>query len=81
MRDFETICRTKSCICRETDIGEVLQAETIFTNVSKGQVAKVDDLMAAFGTDNQKEVCLQVKICVFVSFLEPHYFASISDRW
>lgn len=44
----------------ETDIGEVLQTETIFMNVSKGQVAKADDLMAAFGTECQKEVCLQI---------------------
>lgn len=39
-------------------------------NVSKGQVAKADDLMAAFGTESQKEVCLQVKIWGFAKFLE-----------
>jgi ribosome maturation protein Sdo1 len=58
---------TVSCISsvlflfnRETDISEVLQADVVFMNVSKGQVAKVDDLKEAFGTDNQKEICIQV---------------------
>lgn len=44
----------------ETDIGEVLQMQTVFTNVSKGQLAKAEDLLAAFGTDKQAEVCLQI---------------------
>jgi ribosome maturation protein SDO1 len=38
----------------------VLQSEMVFINVSKGQMAKVDDLKQAFGTDNQKEICLQI---------------------
>ena len=29
-------------------------------NVSKGQGAKLDDLKAAFGTDDQKKICLEV---------------------
>lgn len=33
-------------------LDEVLQSETIFINVSKGQVAGAADLEAAFGTDN-----------------------------
>jgi len=41
----------------EKNLDEVLQSETVFTNVSKGQVAKRDDLTAAFGTDNQLEIC------------------------
>ena len=44
----------------EKDIEEVLQTHTVFTNVSKGQVAKKEDLMAAFGTDDQLEVCKEV---------------------
>jgi ribosome maturation protein SDO1 len=44
----------------ETDISEVLQTEMVFLNVSKGQMAKVDDLRQAFGTDDQKEICLQI---------------------
>ena len=45
---------------REKDIDEVLQTHTIFTNVSKGQVAKNEDLTRAFGTVDQSEICLQV---------------------
>ena len=45
---------------REKDIDEVLQTHTVFTNVSKGQVAKNDDLSRAFGTTDQTEICLQV---------------------
>jgi len=41
----------------EKDIDEVLQTHTIFTNVSKGQVAKKEDLIAAFGKDEQTEIC------------------------
>lgn len=42
---------------REKDIDEVLQTQTVFTNVSKGQVAKREELNTAFGTDNQLEIC------------------------
>ena len=44
----------------EKDIDEVLQTHTVFMNVSKGQVAKSEDLKRAFGTDNQSEICLTV---------------------
>lgn len=44
----------------ETDIDEVLQTHTVFTNVSKGEVAKATDLKNIFGTDNQSEICLQI---------------------
>lgn len=39
----------------------MLQTSAVFINVSKGQVAKADDLKRAFGTENQSEICLQVK--------------------
>lgn len=42
---------------REKDIDEVLQTHTVFNNVSKGQAAKKEDLMAAFTHDNQTEIC------------------------
>lgn len=32
---------------------EVLQTHSVFVNVSKGQVAKKEDLISAFGTDDQ----------------------------
>jgi len=44
----------------ETDIDEVLQTHAVFTNVSKGEVAKAADLKKAFGTDNQDEICLEI---------------------
>jgi len=44
----------------EKDIDEVLQTHTVFMNVSKGQVAKSEDLKRAFGTDNQSEICLTI---------------------
>lgn len=47
-------------LCRERDIDEVLQTHTVFSNVSKGSVAKKEDLARAFGTDNETDVCIQV---------------------
>ncbi|XP_060067862.1 ribosome maturation protein SBDS-like [Ylistrum balloti] len=44
----------------ETDIDEVLQTHTVFTNVSKGEMAKTAELKKIFGTDNQTEICLQI---------------------
>ncbi|KAK6739638.1 hypothetical protein RB195_008249 [Necator americanus] len=41
----------------EKDIDEVLQTHTVFSNVSKGQLAKKDELVAAFGTEDQLEIC------------------------
>ena len=40
----------------------MLQTATVFANVSKGQTAKKEDMMAAYGTDDQKEICLQVTL-------------------
>lgn len=42
------------------DIDEVLHTHTVFTNVSKGQVAKKEDLVKAFGIEDQTEVCKQI---------------------
>jgi len=47
-------------VCREKDLDEVLQTHTVFVNVSKGQVAKKEDLVRAFGTDDQTEICKMV---------------------
>ena len=44
----------------ETDLGEVLQIDTVFTNVSKGMLASSKDLMEAFGTSDQKTVCKEI---------------------
>lgn len=65
-----TILTIKSNFIREKDIDEVLQTQTVFTNVSKGQVAKKEDLVKAFGNDDHKKICLEVtKQCdLFLSF-------------
>lgn len=44
----------------EKDIDEVLQTQTVFSNVSKGQVAKKNELTEAFGTENMLEVCKMI---------------------
>ncbi|KAH8583311.1 uncharacterized protein ELE39_000079 [Cryptosporidium sp. chipmunk genotype I] len=41
----------------EWDLDEVLQIRTVFTNVSKGQVANSDDLITVFGTSNIDNIC------------------------
>ncbi|KAK2586903.1 hypothetical protein KPH14_009840 [Odynerus spinipes] len=61
---FEIACyRNKVVSWRnklEKDIDEVLQTHTVFTNVSKGQVAKKEDLVKSFGTDDQTEICKEI---------------------
>ncbi|XP_026757674.1 ribosome maturation protein SBDS [Galleria mellonella] len=58
---FEIACyRNKVISWRnklEQDIDEVLQTHTIFSNVSKGQVAKKEDLLKIFGNDDSTEIC------------------------
>lgn len=46
---------------REKDLDEVLQSQTVYSNVSKGVLAKSKDLLAAFGTDDQTKICLEVR--------------------
>ena len=64
----------------EKDIDEVLQTHTVFANVSKGQIAKADDLKRAFSSENHSEICLQVggfvAIC-FVDILFLHCWANL----
>ncbi|XP_028400739.1 ribosome maturation protein SBDS-like [Dendronephthya gigantea] len=44
----------------EKDLDEVLQTDSVFMNVSKGQVAKREDLIRAFGTDDQTKICIEI---------------------
>lgn len=41
----------------QKDLTEVLQARTVFTNVSKGIAARNDELTKAFGTTDQDAIC------------------------
>lgn len=38
----------------------MLQSHTVYTNVSKGVLAKSKDLIAAFGTDDHSKICFDV---------------------
>ena len=44
----------------EKNIDEVLQVHTIFENVEKGILAKSEDMLDAFGTDDEDKVCVEV---------------------
>jgi len=44
----------------ETDIDEVLQSHMIFINVSKGVVAKKDELKKCFNTEDNESIVLQI---------------------
>lgn len=61
---FEIACyKNKTLSWRsgvEKDIDEVLQSQTVYSNVSKGVLAKSKDLMLAFGTDDHPTICLEI---------------------
>ncbi|KAL7752013.1 hypothetical protein RI367_002541 [Sorochytrium milnesiophthora] len=44
----------------ETDLDNVLQTHSIFTNVSKGQLAKAEDLQLSFKTDVEDDICKEI---------------------
>ncbi|KPM09816.1 hypothetical protein NH340_JMT01076 [Sarcoptes scabiei] len=44
----------------EKDIDEVLQTPVVFVNVSKGQIAKKEDLIKCFQTDDHVKCCLEI---------------------
>ena len=46
-------------------MSEVLQTNTVFTNVAKGKLAKREELEEAFGTDDQEQITLEVFLCNF----------------
>jgi ribosome maturation protein SDO1 len=48
----------------EKDLDEVLQSHTVYSNVSKGVLAKSKDLIKAFGTDDQTKICVEVSSSV-----------------
>ena len=45
---------------REKDLDEVLQISNVFMNVSKGEVAKSNDLKKSFGTDERNAIAREV---------------------
>jgi ribosome maturation protein SDO1 len=63
-KKFEIACyRNKVLNWRnkiETDLGEVLQIDNIFTNVSKGTLASSKDLLDVFGTTDKHAICIEI---------------------
>ncbi|XP_061575851.1 ribosome maturation protein SBDS [Cololabis saira] len=61
---FEIACYKNKVVSwrsgAEKDLDEVLQTHSVFTNVSKGQTAKKEDIIKAFGTEDQTEICKQI---------------------
>jgi ribosome maturation protein SDO1 len=47
--------------CSESDIDDVLQISNIFVNVSKGEVAKTNDLQKAFNTTEIGDIVKEVR--------------------
>jgi ribosome maturation protein Sdo1 len=45
---------------REKDLDDVLQISNVFVNVSKGEVAKSNDLKKSFGTDDRSTIAREV---------------------
>lgn len=50
----------------------MLQSQTVYSNVSKGILAKSKDLIAAFGIDDQSKICLEV--CLEAILVEMIFF-------
>ena len=44
-------------LCREKEIDDVLQTTAVFSNVSKGVLAKHEDLVDVFGTEDEEKIC------------------------
>lgn len=61
---FELACYKNKVVSwrdgSETDLDEVLQTPSIFTNVSKGILAKTSDLRCAFGTADSNAIVLEI---------------------
>ncbi|XP_052866613.1 ribosome maturation protein SBDS [Anopheles cruzii] len=61
---FEVACYKNKVLSwrngTEKDLDEVLQTVAVFNNVSKGEVAKKEELQKAFGTDNVTEICKEI---------------------
>lgn len=45
----------------ESDLDDVLQIANVFINVSKGEVAKTQDLQKAFGTTDRDTIVKEVR--------------------
>jgi ribosome maturation protein SDO1 len=61
---FEIACYKNTVLAYrdgfEKDLDNVLQTTRVYTNVSKGVFAKEEDLLKAFGTKDEEQVCLLI---------------------
>lgn len=61
---FEIACYKNKVVSwrnkTETDLDEVLQTVNVFTNVSKGAVAKKEDLTKCFGHGDIQKICIEI---------------------
>ena len=66
----------------ETNMDQVLQTETVFTNVSRGDIATNEDLITVFGTTNHLKVCKEIikEGHLQVSNLEREHIAESKSR-
>jgi len=51
----------------ETNLDDVLQISNVFINVSKGEVAKHNDLQKAFGTSDIDKVVSEASLSPYIS--------------
>lgn len=58
--------KTGASNIREKDLDDVLQISNVFINVSKGEVAKSNDLKKSFGTDDRNTVAREVSKASFL---------------
>jgi Shwachman-Bodian-Diamond syndrome (SBDS) protein len=66
---------------REKDLDDVLQISNVFMNVSKGEVAKSNDLKKSFGTDDRNTVAREVsreQLSFFPDFFTYNFSSLIS---
>jgi len=58
---------TEVAFSSETNLDDVLQISNVFTNVSKGEVAKHNDLQKAFGTSAIDKVVSEASLSPYIS--------------
>ena len=73
--------KTNNQPSRETNLDDVMQISNVFINVSKGEVAKSDDLQKAFGTTKVNDIVKEVRgyspsFRTYLRCLAPHFFRS-----
>ncbi len=66
-------------VSSETNLDDVLQISNVFVNVSKGEVAKSNDLQKAFGKSNVEEIVKEVRSHAMSSSDHPSHPSKSTD--